>query len=209
MTDTPRNFSSHSSLHQKNKPGGKIRTLTTLVCALLFTLLILPASGCHRSDDDRLPGHLYLRLNNNPTTLDPALITDVQGGGIAAKIFNGLVRFNENLDIVPDIARSWTLSNDHVTYTFRLSMMSGSAAAKRSLRRTSGIPSNACSPRNKSAPHWVLDRLEGANDYIAGKQRAYRASGSSTTIPSCSNCNDRSALPLTPCHDHGVRRTPR
>ena len=173
MTDTPRNFSRHSSLHQKNKPGGKIRTLTTLVCALLFTLLILPASGCHRSDDDRLPGHLYLRLNSNPTTLDPALITDVQGGGIAAKLFNGLVRFNENLDIVPDIARSWTLSNDHVTYTFRLRhdvrFSSGKKVIAQDFRYSF---ERVLTPGTKAPLTWVLDRLEGANDYIAGKTKS-------------------------------------
>src|SRR3989304_2351969 len=83
-------------------------------------LVLAPALSCRWSTHDRLPGYLYLRLNSNPTTLDPALITDVQGGGIAAKLFNGLIRFNDNLDIVPDIARSWALSRGQVTYTFRL-----------------------------------------------------------------------------------------
>jgi len=73
------------------------------LCLLLFLLLIACAVGCHRSDEGRLPDTLYLRLNGNPTTLDPALITDVQGGGISAKLFNGLVRFNENLELIPTL----------------------------------------------------------------------------------------------------------
>ncbi|MCK9419190.1 MAG: ABC transporter substrate-binding protein [Nitrospirae bacterium] len=140
------------------------------MCLLLLTLIITPAAGCHRSDDERLPGHLYLRLNSNPTTLDPALITDVQGGGIAAKLFNGLVRFNENLDIVPDVARSWKLSDDHVTYTFHL---------RRDVRFSNGRKITArdfkysfervLTPETKAPLTWVLDRIEGANDFIAGK----------------------------------------
>lgn len=170
MTDTPINFSRHSSTHQINEPGGKARTRTALVCLLLFTLLISPAAGCHRSDDERLPAHLYLRLNSNPTTLDPALITDVQGGGIAAKLFNGLVRFNENLDIVPDIARSWTLSDDHVSYTFRLRrdvrFINGRKVTAQDFRYSF---ERVLTPKTKAPLTWVLDRIEGANDYIAGK----------------------------------------
>jgi peptide/nickel transport system substrate-binding protein/oligopeptide transport system substrate-binding protein len=137
---------------------------------LLITLLVVPGIGCRRSDDGRLPGHLYLRLNNNPTTLDPALITDVQGGGISAKLFNGLVRFNENLDLIPDIAHSWKLSDDHVTYTFRL---------RRDVRFSNGRKITAqdfkysfervLDPKTKAPLTWVLDRIEGANDFIAGK----------------------------------------
>ncbi len=130
----------------------------------------MPAGGCHRTDNDRLPGYLYLRLNNNPTTLDPALITDVQGGGIAAKLFNGLVRFNENLDIVPDIARSWSLSPDQLTYTFRL---------RRNVKFSNGRKVTAhdfqysfervLMPKTKAPLTWVLDRVEGAGDFIAGR----------------------------------------
>ncbi len=170
MTDTQKNFSRHSSSNPKNDPLGNTRTRAARLCLLLITLLIASAVGCHRSDEGRLPGHLYLRLNNNPTTLDPALITDVQGGGISAKLFNGLVRFNENLDLVPDIASSWKLSDDHVTYIFRL---------RRDVRFSNGRKITAqdfkysfervLTPKTKAPLTWVLDRIEGANDFIAGR----------------------------------------
>ena len=41
------------------------------------------------SSSNREPDYEYLRLESNPTTLDPALIVDVDGGSIAAKLFNG------------------------------------------------------------------------------------------------------------------------
>lgn len=142
-----------------------------LIPCLFFAILCLISfPACRKSDDSRLPGYLYLRLNSNPTTLDPALITDVMGGGIAAKLFNGLVRFNENLDIVPDIARSWTLSSDQLTYTFRL---------RRDVRFSNGRKVTAHDVRysfervltaaTKAPLTWVLDKIEGATDFLAGK----------------------------------------
>jgi peptide/nickel transport system substrate-binding protein/oligopeptide transport system substrate-binding protein len=141
-----------------------------LACFLLIIPLVVSGLGCRRSDDGRLPGYLYLRLNSNPTTLDPALITDVQGGGISAKLFNGLVRFNENLDLMPDIAHSWKLSDDHMTYMFRL---------RRDVRFSNGRRVTAqdfkysfervLTPKTKAPLTWVLDRIEGANDFIAGR----------------------------------------
>ena len=145
---------------------------TALLLLLLCALLIAAALGCRRSDEGRLPGHLYLRLNNNPTTLDPALITDVQGGGISAKLFNGLVRFNENLDLIPDIAHSWKLADDHVTYTFRL---------RRDVRFSNGRKITAqdfkysfervLTPDTKAPLTWVLDRIEGAGRLYRGQGR--------------------------------------
>ncbi len=173
MTNTQRNSSRRSLAHQRNNPLTTVRAYASLLGLILITLLIIPAGGCHRTDDGRLPGYLYLRLNSNPTTLDPALITDVQGGGITAKLFNGLVRFNENLDIIADIARSWRLSEDQLTYTFRL---------RHDARFSNGRKVTAhdfqysfervLTPKTKAPLIWVLDKIEGANDFIEGRAAA-------------------------------------
>ena len=94
----------------------------------------------------------------------------VIGGGIAAKLFNGLVRFNENLDLVPDIAQSWSLSSDQLTYTFHL---------RKDIRFSNGRTITAedvrysfervLTPGTKAPLTWVLDKIEGANDFLAGK----------------------------------------
>ncbi len=133
-------------------------------------LLALCGAGCHARDESRLPNHLYLRLNSNPTTLDPALITDVQGGGIAAKLYNGLVRFDENLAIVPDIARSWDLSADQRTYTFHLRnnvlFSNGRKVQAEDVRYSF---ERVLTPATKAPLTWVLDKIEGADDFISGK----------------------------------------
>jgi ABC-type transport system substrate-binding protein len=170
MTDTQRNFLKHSSAPPVNDPAGKVRTRAALLRLFLVPLFVVSALGCPRADEGRLPGHLYLRLNSNPTTLDPALITDVQGGGISAKLFNGLVRFNEKLDLVPDIARSWKLSGDDVTYTFLLRRdVLFSNGRKITAQDFKYSFERVLTPKTKAPLTWVLDRIEGANDFIAGK----------------------------------------
>jgi ABC-type transport system substrate-binding protein len=167
MTGTRKNFSTLLSLRQKNDRSPSLRARLLFIAAAL--LVLLPAFSC-RHDEGRLSNHLYLRLNSDPVTLDPALITDVPGGGIAAKLFNGLVRFDEHLEIVPDIALSWKLSDDQRTYTFRL---------RRDVRFSNGRKvvaqdvkfsfERVLTPATKAPLTWALDKIEGAQDMLAGK----------------------------------------
>jgi oligopeptide transport system substrate-binding protein len=54
-------------------------------------------------------------------TLDPAQLNAETDSEIAQNVFNGLVKFDNNLNIVPDIAASMpTVSSDGLTYTFKL-----------------------------------------------------------------------------------------
>ena len=144
--------------------------------SLVLALVLAFLPGCQRSPESKLTGYLYLRLSTNPTTLDPALITDVMGGGIAAKIFNGLVRFNDNLDIVPDIAESWRISNDHRTYTFKLRNDAAFSNGRKVTAHDFQYSfERVLSPGTKAPITWVLDRIKGARDVIAA--RAPHASG--------------------------------
>ena len=152
------------------------RTLPRAFVLLLLLSLSTIVAGCPWSGDSRRPGHLHLRLNTDPSTLDPALITDVTGGNIAAKVFNGLVRFDLQLNIVPDIARSWHLSPDQRTYTFRLrkdvTFSNGRAVTARDFQYSF---ERVLDPHTRAPLTWVLDRIAGAQDVIIG--RAKHASG--------------------------------
>jgi oligopeptide transport system substrate-binding protein len=52
--------------------------------------------------------------STNPRHYDPA-----HGGGDHL-VFSGLVRFNPELDVVPDLAETWEISDDRTVYTFHL-----------------------------------------------------------------------------------------
>ena len=53
-------------------------------------------------------------------SLDPALIDDAYRGTVLNQLFSKLVRFDANLNILPDLAESWTISRDGLLYTFEL-----------------------------------------------------------------------------------------
>ncbi len=135
---------------------------------LLIFILIITAT-C--SPSNRRDGYVYFRLNTNPTTLDPALIVDVQGGMISAKIFNGLVKLDKDLRIVPDIAVRWEVTDDGRTYTFYL---------KKNVRFSNGREVTAedfrfsfervLSPRFRSPNTWVLDKILGSEEFMDGKK---------------------------------------
>lgn len=66
----------------------------------------------------RLPGGSG--AGGDPPTLDPAQTSDVESATYIVEIFSGLVGFDKDLKIVPDIAESWEVSNGGKTYTFNL-----------------------------------------------------------------------------------------
>ncbi len=50
----------------------------------------------------------------------PILATDSASGDIVGLLFNGLLKYNERIEIVGDLAQSWTVSDDGLTITFVL-----------------------------------------------------------------------------------------
>lgn len=138
----------------------------------IFIVLILSIFFASCTSSNRLDDHVYYRINANPSSLDPALITDVMSATIAAKIFNGLVRLDDNLGIAPDIAEQWEISKDGRTYLFYL---------KRGVRFSNGREVRAedfkysyervLDPKTKSPNLWVLDKAEGVREFREGKAK--------------------------------------
>jgi len=145
----------------------KLRKIPVILNLILIALISLSA-GC--SAPAREPGVLQLRLSSDPTTLDPAFIVDVSGGAIAAKLFSGLVGFDQDAKVVPDIAESYDISPDAKTYTFHI---------RNGVRFTSGREVVAAdfkysfervlSPKTKSPRTWLFDRIAGAKGFMDGK----------------------------------------
>jgi peptide/nickel transport system substrate-binding protein/oligopeptide transport system substrate-binding protein len=135
---------------------------------LLITSFLLFNFTC--SSQNRLEGYVYYRLSTNPTTLDPALIVDVTGGSIAAKLFNGLVRLGEDLSIQPDIAEDWSISKDGMTYTFKIKKgiyFSNKREVKAHDVRYSF--KRILHPQSRSPNTWVLVKILGADAFMEGK----------------------------------------
>jgi ABC-type transport system substrate-binding protein len=56
----------------------------------------------------------------NITTLDPAFAKDLRTVWVTNQLFNGLVQLDDALEVQPDIASSWEISEDGKTYAFNL-----------------------------------------------------------------------------------------
>ena len=87
----------------------------------LIGLCLLFLIGCDSQKQDSRE-HLIFRYNesDNITSLDPAYASKKENIWGLNQIFNSLVQLDDNLNIQPDIAKSWELSEDLKTYTFTL-----------------------------------------------------------------------------------------
>jgi oligopeptide transport system substrate-binding protein len=64
---------------------------------------------------------LRLPIQHDLTTLDPGIIDSEAEADIAHNLFDGLLKFDSNLNLSPDIAAALpTISADGLTYTFKL-----------------------------------------------------------------------------------------
>ena len=88
---------------------------------LIIVALILLTISCNNSKKD-INDNLVFRYNEykNISSLDPAFSKDKANIWACNQIFNGLVQLDDNLNIQPDIAENWIISDDAKTYTFTL-----------------------------------------------------------------------------------------
>ena len=73
-----------------------------------------------QSSSSRNGSGVFRRLWQDPPTLDPHQVTDTNSAAIAVELFSGLVSINLNLQLEPDLAESWEVSQDGLTYTFHI-----------------------------------------------------------------------------------------
>ena len=84
------------------------------------TVAPVPELAAVEPADGKVRGGTFNRLWADPPTLDPHLTTDTTSAGIVVEIFSGLVTLNTDLQLVPDIAERWEISEDGMVYTFFL-----------------------------------------------------------------------------------------
>jgi oligopeptide transport system substrate-binding protein len=158
-----------------------IRTLTTLILFLLSGLLAFlpgPASAQVRDRQEELPsiGGVYRRpLEFNPRNLDPAEAVDIYSVAVIQQLFDGLVQFDRELNILPALARSWKVSPDGLTYSFILregvTFHNG-----REVTAEDAVYSftRIVDARTKSPASHFLDRVLGARDFRDGRAESVR-----------------------------------
>ena len=81
---------------------------------IVGTFTLIPPDQTRAASDD-----IFVLLSEEPATLDPALHTGPITGPLNA-LFGGLVRLDGDMNVIPDIAQDWSVSEDGKVYTFNL-----------------------------------------------------------------------------------------
>ena len=100
-----------------------ISQLLTINCKLLILhcalLILISSCGRDNSHDEDLKIFKY-NESAGILTLDPIYAKDLPHIWACNQIFNGLVAFDDEMNVVPAIAKSWNISDDGMIYTFVL-----------------------------------------------------------------------------------------
>ena len=84
---------------------------------LICNLLLVATAFAGEIDPE---GILRFSLGGEVSILNPILSTDTSSSAVEGPIFTGMVKVNEKLEMVPDLAQKWTVSKDGKTWTFYL-----------------------------------------------------------------------------------------
>jgi peptide/nickel transport system substrate-binding protein/oligopeptide transport system substrate-binding protein len=118
----------------------------------------------------RYGGTYHKSLRAEPLTFDPAFLTDTYATSVAQQLFDGLVQFDANLNVVPCIAKSWEASRDGLVWIFHL---------RQGVKFHHGREVHAddfvytftriLDPRTASPRAWLFERVQGAAKFRAGE----------------------------------------
>jgi ABC-type transport system substrate-binding protein len=121
--------------------------------------------------DVKQGGEMTVTFKDDLITLDPAIGYDWKNWSVIKSVFDGLMDYKPGTtELVPDLAESYSVSDDGLTYTFKLrhgvKFHNGremtAADIKYSLERT-------CNPATQSPGAGYYGALEGFDDFQAGK----------------------------------------
>ncbi|MCX7821828.1 MAG: peptide-binding protein [Syntrophobacterales bacterium] len=93
-----------------------VRLYLSFIFAIILIGLNSPTYGKGLTDET-----LLIHLGAEPATLNPIIATDAYASQINDYIYESLLKRDEaTMELVPLLAKSWTVSDDHLTYTFSL-----------------------------------------------------------------------------------------
>ena len=87
---------------------------------IFWIICLLVMVSCKGKNEDDGKKVFNINLDQNVTSLDPAFARNQNAIWMINQIFNGLVQVDKDLNPVPCIAKTWTISKDNLIYTFNL-----------------------------------------------------------------------------------------
>lgn len=96
-----------------------MRWLATILAAVV-ALTLTSCASAQRVDLGDSAGNLIAAIAGEPDQLDPQKTSSYFSFEVLENVFDTLVEPDENLEMRPALAESWTVSPDQLTWTFRL-----------------------------------------------------------------------------------------
>jgi ABC-type transport system substrate-binding protein len=131
-----------------------------------FLLMFQPAcSGVEES------AYIRLALQTEPATLDPAYSVDYSSGMLSSLVHSNLVRYTPEGELAPDLAGSWEISQDRMTYTFHLAPARFSCGRRVEALDVLFSLERLLDPETISPRWWVLGTVLGAEAFHGAGNR--------------------------------------
>ena len=166
------------------------RTIPLTIVLLLFGVAGCTKPGAPEGRLRAIRGDLYYGgiYRQNETgeirTLDPAQINDITSSHVSINIYDQLVHFDADLNMVPGLAKRWFVSDDGLSYTYILRSNAvfhddpcfpdgkGRAVTARDVLYSF---TRICDVRSGTrSDAYFRDKVQGANEYYRTTQEAAR-----------------------------------
>jgi len=166
------------------------RLLAVALLAVLILAIAVPAALKHRDEtpaasspdssaqtQESAEPKIFRFYQESPTSLDPALASDAYSSTVIAQIYSPLVGLTSDLEPTPQVADSWTISRDGLTYVFHIRpgvrFHHGREVTAQdfaySLTRQFKEPF-----RSQGLAAGYLDAIEGVPEFLKGKAKRIR-----------------------------------
>jgi peptide/nickel transport system substrate-binding protein len=161
-------------LTKQQSPG---RNLLFLLLLLAFVAVVL--SGCKSEKEEQryggpdtgpAYGDLFIDGSiGDASTLLPPLASDASSAGIIGLIYNGLIKYDGDLNVVGDLAESWDISKDGLTITFHLrrgvKWQDGAPFTAKDVLFTYQVMVDPKTPTAYSGDYLQVKKAEAPDDY--------------------------------------------
>ena len=139
-----------------------------LILLLTFSLF---AGGKEEEAKKSDPVEFVLYNGAEPESLDPAVISGVPEHRIYLSLFEGLVTYDpETANPVPGLAESWEISDDGLTYTFKLRKTTWSDGTPITAQNVVDSWMRILNPDTASQYAWMTAMIvKGGEEYNGGK----------------------------------------
>lgn len=92
--------------------------MTRITAVWVFCLLLALSPGQAAAVDNG--GSLVMGTIGDATSMIPMITSDSASHEMSGLVYNGLLKYDKDLNLVGDLAQSWTVSPDGLTITFKL-----------------------------------------------------------------------------------------